>query len=206
MSDLSQLGIARSADWRADPRHLLFVLSRYKFVAKMLAGRERVLEVGCGDAWQAAVVLQTVGTLHGIDIDPLVIDSAKEVAALEPRFTCAVRDFLEPGIGGNYDAVYSLDVLEHIHPDAEHLYMENVRGSLRTDGEAIFGMPSLQSQAYASVKSRAGHINCKDGEALRALMRKYFRHVFMFGMNDEVVHTGFLPMSHYLIALCAGKR
>jgi hypothetical protein len=28
----------------------------------------------------------------------------------------------------------------------------------------------------------------------------------MFSMNDEVVHTGFGPMAHYLIALCAGPR
>jgi hypothetical protein len=26
----------------------------------------------------------------------------------------------------------------------------------------------------------------------------YFRNVFMFGMNDEVVHTGYGPMCHYL--------
>ena len=25
-------------------------------------------------------------------------------------------------------------------------------------------------------------------------------------MNDEVVHTGFYPMAHYLFALCAGKK
>jgi len=25
----------------------------------------------------------------------------------------------------------------------------------------------------------------------RALMQKYFHHVFMFSMNDEVVHTGY---------------
>jgi hypothetical protein len=25
-------------------------------------------------------------------------------------------------------------------------------------------------------------------------------------MNDEVVHTGFYPMAHYLIAVCCGKK
>jgi len=25
-------------------------------------------------------------------------------------------------------------------------------------------------------------------------------------MNDEVVHTGFYPMAHYLFAICAGVR
>lgn len=31
-------------------------------------------------------------------------------------------------------------------------------------------------------------------------MQRYFHNVFMFSMNDEVVHTGFHPMAHYLLA------
>ena len=41
---------------------------------------------------------------------------------------------------------------------------------------------------------------------LRALMQRYFRNVFMFGMNDEVLHTGFAPMCHYLWSLAVGVR
>jgi hypothetical protein len=37
-------------------------------------------------------------------------------------------------------------------------------------------------------------------------MERYFHAVFLFSMNDEVVHTGFAPMAHYLIAVCTGKR
>ncbi|CCQ53625.1 hypothetical protein CWATWH8502_2077 [Crocosphaera watsonii WH 8502] len=68
------------------------------------------------------------------------------------------------------------------------------------------GMPSLESQAYASEGSKQGHVNCKTGKDLKALMLDYFHNVFMFSMNDEVVHTGFFPMSHYLFALGVGKK
>ena len=37
-------------------------------------------------------------------------------------------------------------------------------------------------------------------------MREHFDHVFMFGANDEVVHTGFLPMAHYLLAVGCKPR
>jgi hypothetical protein len=70
----------------------------------------------------------------------------------------------------------------------------------------IVGMPSLQSQGYASPQSKIGHINCKDQNDFAALMRRYFHNVFMFSMNDEVVHTGYGPMSHYNLALCCGKK
>jgi hypothetical protein len=68
-------------------------------------------------------------------------------------------------------------------------------------GIAIFGMPSLESQSYASPQSKAGHVNCKSGDALRAVLERYFHTVFVFSMNDEVVHTGFYPMAHYLLAV-----
>ena len=67
-------------------------------------------------------------------------------------------------------------------------------------------MPSLQSQQYASPLSKIGHINCKDCPDLRALMQRYYDHVFMFSMNDEVLHTGYFPMAQYLFALCTGKK
>jgi hypothetical protein len=40
-------------------------------------------------------------------------------------------------------------------------------------------------------------VNLHSHESLKRLGSIYFRNVFMFGMNDEVVHTGYGPMSHY---------
>lgn len=70
----------------------------------------------------------------------------------------------------------------------------------------MFGMPSLESQVYASHLSKLEHVNCKRGEELKACCLKYFNHCFVFSMNDEVVHTGFYPMAHYLLALCVGVK
>ena len=41
------LGPMMNQVWHDDPRRLTFVLARYKFVAKMLSGKERALEIGC---------------------------------------------------------------------------------------------------------------------------------------------------------------
>ena len=46
---LAQFGLMSNPVWRDDPKRLLFVLSRYKFAAKMLKGRQRVLEVTDGE-------------------------------------------------------------------------------------------------------------------------------------------------------------
>jgi 2-polyprenyl-3-methyl-5-hydroxy-6-metoxy-1,4-benzoquinol methylase len=207
---LTKLGVEKNANWHGDPKRLVFVLSRYKFVAKMLAGKKRVLEVGCGDAFPVRIVLQEVGELHAVDIDPMFIEDAKERADPAWPFTCAVHDMLSGPVPvpvpGKFDGAYSLDVLEHIEQAAERRFLDNVMAGLSDDAVLIIGMPSLESQAHAAPLSKIGHINCKKGPELKALMLEYFENVFMFSMNDEVIHTGYQPMAQYLFALCAGKR
>ena len=67
-------------------------------------------------------------------------------------------------------------------------------------------MPSLESKKYASKISKLGHANCKSGDKFKRLFEKYFNNVFLFSMNDEVIHTGFFKMAHYIIVLCTGKK
>jgi hypothetical protein len=62
------------------------------------------------------------------------------------------------------------------------------------------------AQAYASPQSVAGHVNCKSGNVFKETMEKYFENVLLFSMNDEVVHTGFTPMAHYLFAIGSGLK
>ncbi len=199
-------GMMINAGWDQDPRRLLFLLSRYKFVAKMLKGKRKVLEVGCGDAFGTRMVQQDIGAVTAVDFDPLFVKDANDRMSPQWKFECRVHDLLSGPVVGEFDAAFSLDVLEHIKADDEDVFIRNTIHSLSDQGVLIVGSPSLQSQLYASAASKQGHVNCKDGEELRALMLRYFDNVFLFSMNDEVVHTGFLPMAHYLLALCCGNR
>lgn len=203
----TQLGLTTNLVWHVDPRRLLFVLARYKFVSKMLSGKKSALEVGCGDAFGTRIVMQEVPRVVGIDIDPVFVRDVNARMDSTWRFECRVHDILQgPVEDGPFEAAYSLDVLEHIRKEDEHLYVANIAKSLTEDGVLIVGSPSLQSQPFASPPSKAGHINCKRQEEFKALMLDHFHNVFMFSMNDEMVHTGFHELAHYAIALCAGKR
>src|SRR5262245_32234063 len=73
---LARLGIMSNQRWHDDPRGLLFILARYKFVAKMLAGRDEVVEIGCADAFGTRIVQQEVGAVTATDFDPVFIDDA----------------------------------------------------------------------------------------------------------------------------------
>jgi len=203
---IARFGLMANESWNQDPRRTVFTLARYKFVSKMLAGRKKVLEIGCADAFGTRIVQQSVGHVTAVDFDPVFVADALERMNPHWPFEVFVHDLLAGPVPGRYDALYALDVLEHIAPDHEDLFLRNAVAALEPTGVAIFGMPSLESQAYASPQSKAGHVNCKTGEALKETLEKYFHTVFVFSMNDEVVHTGYFRMAHYLIGVCSHLR
>lgn len=202
----TRLGVLKNWEWHDDPRRFLFSMARYKFVSKMFAGRRNVLELGCGDAFNAPIVLQTVKKLTVADFDPVFIEDARSRMKEPWVYDAIVLDLLKDPIEGQFDGIYSLDVLEHIPAEREREVLGKICGALEPHGAVIIGMPSLESQAYASAPSRAGHINCKTMPDLKTLLEGFFHNVFMFSMNDEVVHTGYHKMAHYLFGLCTGKR
>ena len=203
-----RLGIMSSQAWFDDPQSLLFTLSRYKFVSRILRGKKLVLEVGCGDGFSSRLVQQQVRELQLSDHDPIFIDDIKlrnpSQWSLESFVFNPLRDKIR--CLNSYDGIYLLDVLEHIAHTQEHSFLENILPGLSSDGTFIVGMPSLASQKYASEISKAGHVNCKSGSQLYELMSLYFSNVQIFSMNDEVVHTGFWDMAHYLFAVCCLKK
>lgn len=203
-----QLGPWSSHVWRNDPRHLGFTLARYKFAAKMLSGKNSVLEAGGGDGIGVPILLQEVRSLHCIDADPHVVQDAEKRCRAEALGGCSFEcvDLTKDRPGGTYDGAFSLDVIEHIPNELEHAFMDNFCATLSPHSVAIIGTPNRAAAAYASEESENGHINLKSAEELRALMHKHFENVFMFSMNDEVVHTGFTPMAHYLLAMGASLR
>ena len=202
----ARFGLMSGQVWRDDPRRLAFVLARYKFVAKMLSGKGSALEVGCADGFGTRLVRQEVARVTATDFDPLFVENARQTS--DPRWPIefAVHDMLTAPYAGGFDAAYALDVIEHVAAEQELAFTGNAVASLAPHGILILGCPSIHSQTFASPASREGHVNCKDGPGLRSLLDHFFHNVFVFSMNDEVVHTGFTPMAHYLIGIGTDRR
>ncbi len=193
-----QLGKMHAASFQGDPKHLAFVLARYHNVARLLTGSKYVLEVGCGDCTGATLVRDTVIHWFGIDNDrdyPANPDVEVWDIVKEP--------YIKPD---PWDAVYALDVLEHIREQDEDRFFQNINLSLGQFGTVIIGIPSLESQKYASELSKKYHVNCKDGPGLKKTLFKHYHNVYLFGMNDCALHTGFDPFCQYRFAIATGKK
>ena len=194
------LPLNTSTLYSRDPKALAFISSRHKFIGKMIEDKKKVLDIGCGDGFGTTIVSQFVKKIIGIDYYQTHIEEAKK--SFEKNFNNIkffAKNIFDIDYKNYFDAAYSTDVLEHINKKEEVNFMRSTCKALKSDGIFIVGMPSIESQKYASAVNKKEHINCKTGKSLKKFCEKFFKSVFLFSMNDEVVHTGFTPMSQYII-------
>jgi len=200
------LGANTSAIFSDDPRMLGINAARYKFVAKMFEGLFCVLEIGCMDGFGARIVAQTVPRVFATDFYLPHIEEARKHSPVG-RIAFEATDFLDgTWTGQNFNGAYCLDVLEHIDPEQEPLFLQRVVECLEPNGVFICGMPTLESQRFASEANRKAHINCQSPNQITGTLRKYFANVFSFGMGDEVLNTAYEPLRQYQINLCTGPK
>ena len=189
-----------------DPIHMAFVLSRYKFISRILTGKNKVLEVGCGDAFGTPIVAQFVKHLTAYEIDPRYVEDNKRRLAQIKNIKYELFNICDQAPTEKFDAIYSVDVIEHLDKKLTKYFVENAVKGLATNGVYMVGTPNINANLYASVQSRIQHINLFSHKRLRVLLERYFENVFMFSMNDEVVHTGFAPMAHYIWGMGVGVK
>lgn len=218
--DIFELGPYYSNGMYTDIKKSMITLSRYKFVSKMLEYKEKlkILELGCNEGLGAYFFMQLSNCLEyvGVDIDKKAIqwglEKVKPEAELyKKRVEFLQEDFLEPvfleEVGKKrFNTVISLDVIEHIAKEDEQKYMNAIVENLEENGIAIIGTPNISMYQYQPEATKKVHINMFDQVRLSNLFHTAFHNVFLFSMNDEIVHTGFAPMACYFFAVCCGLK
>lgn len=189
------------------PRHILFSYSRYKFAARLIGEvpKVNILELGCNEGLGTLLLAEDSHKVTAVDFDADAILWAKSNLEIKDNIIFKCDDFLGKNYG-KYNVVIALDVIEHIPKEREIDFFRTLVNNLSDDGYCIIGTPNITASQYSSEPSKMGHVNLFNAERLRDTVGQYFKNVFLFSMNDEVVHTGFYPMSHYLIALGCGMK
>ncbi|WP_320173213.1 class I SAM-dependent methyltransferase [Maridesulfovibrio sp.] len=189
---------------KKDPKRLAFVLARYSFAAQMTTDCGSILELGCSEGIGASMLHGGTKPYLGMDLDTPAIETAQNNFATDTvRFKN--ENFLNMD-EGKFEAVVSLDVVEHISKGAdEDAFFKTIYDNITANGVCVIGTPNITSTPYASPESMRGHVNMFDAKRLKSTSENYFKNVFIFSMNDEVVHTGYHPMAHYLFAVGCNK-
>ena len=192
------LGKYASQIYLDDPIALSFKTSRYKFCSKILISKKNILEVGCGDAFGSSIVAQFSESMTCTDINTPLLNDNKKRLKIKKNMHFQYHDFRDHSFPKNFDGCLMIDVIEHIFPKEQDKFMKNICSSLEADAICIIGTPNITSNKYASKYSKMAHVNMKNHKSLSVIGNKYFKNHLIFGMNDEVVHTGFYNMSHFL--------
>lgn len=211
--DCVSLGPHSSYQWNNSRRHLLFTAARYKFAMKMIGGiyepgTKDILDLGCSDGFGTYYAAEFSKRALGVDFDEDAIGYAqKNYRGSNLEFK--LDNFLGKSYG-RFDGIVSFDVLEHIYPENEDLYMRTILNNLSLldggGGILVVGTPSLETQQYSKENVTGAHVNVYKGEDFYAMLKRYFHNVFLFTQNDEIIHTGHLRMANYLIAVCVGAK
>jgi 2-polyprenyl-3-methyl-5-hydroxy-6-metoxy-1,4-benzoquinol methylase len=191
------LGPQASAQWIGAPDHLAMVLARYRAAAALIGSAGSVLEVGCGEGIGARLLAAGRDRYVGIDPDAAAIRRAEETVAVRGiEFSAGM---VEDVARSTYDAAVALDVLEHLPAGHAGAWLHGIAGALDEHGVCVIGTPNAAFDHLASAPSRAGHVRTYRHGELYALMRRCFRVVQSFGMQDTALHLGHPEARHYLL-------
>lgn len=202
--NLLKFGDHWSFNLRNDVKRFGFVLARYAFASRLLSSKCSLLELGCSEGIGASILSKEALSYTGVDLDQSAIQSAQSNFC--PSFYTYIYDDFMGKCYGTFDAVISLDVVEHILKEHEQDYFKTLLLNVAQQGMCIVGTPNSTAAPYASEASNRGHVNLFTLERLVSTMEKDFHFVLPFGMNDETLHTGYAAMSHYLLVAAFGKK
>ena len=185
--------------------HVLIRLARDKFVTKMLKKTDSVLEVGSGSGLGAIFLAQHCNHVTGIEVKTTEVEEAR---TLNKRSNVEFRacDLLEVPEQEKFDAVVSLDVIEHMSVEMGHRFVKAKASHMKDDGLMIIGTPSIHSFPYQSALSQASHVKCYDLPELLDVVNPYVKRTIAFSMNDELVHTGFAKLAWYYFVIGFGHN
>jgi hypothetical protein len=182
----------------------LLALARYKFAARMLAGRQNVCQVGYSERLGSDLVGAAVKTLvvyaDKTDVSPATLRTYQGDSTIRIQ----LHDIRRERLPASYDAVYTFDTLERVAPEDEHDVLRHICESLsRPSDVAIIGCPGRTADTAGVVtddKYRRG------GLQLRTLISRHFDTVLMFSLVGDDIQAGLLPSADYYLAVASGRR
>lgn len=190
--------------YKDSPLDFYVMLARYKFACRMLKKSQQVVDVGCGRGYGSVFLSQHAGHVLALDQDKeLVKENSIEHGDIA-NLDFDVGDLLniKPDHVGKFDALVSMDVIEHFEEKDILQAVSGYYDLLSDSGFAIIGTPNIASRPFASQRRIETHPFEFTPEQFQKALESKFKNVFMFSMTDETVSTQFVGLSWYLMAIC----
>lgn len=171
----------RCVPWADDVQVVYEHFHRYYVAAGLVAGR-RVLDLGTGEGYGAAVLAERAAEVLAIDVDAPSIEHARATYDSD-NLTFEVGSILELDDfpDASWDAVVCFEVIEHV--DDHERVLDSVGRLLTDDGILVLSTPDRKLYAGDDGAENPFHVRELSREELRSLLRGRFEHVDLFDLQ-----------------------
>src|SRR5262249_2227296 len=136
-------GFIFGRELEGDPLMTTIKLARFKFIAKMLSPKDRVLDLGCGTGYCSYFYSRVAREVIGVDLFSDLPQAQLKYQGNNLRFFKGDVLALPAEIASaTFDAVVSTDVIEHFSREDGERIIASGRNLLSDRGMMIVGTPS----------------------------------------------------------------
>jgi GT2 family glycosyltransferase/glycosyltransferase involved in cell wall biosynthesis/SAM-dependent methyltransferase len=171
----------RCVPWAPDVQVVYEHLHRYLWAARLVDGR-RVLDLGSGEGFGAAILAESAAQVVGVDIDERTVEhSTLNYATGNLEFHVGTALDLSTHEAGSFDAVVAFEIIEHVKDHGQVL--TEVARVLADDGLLVISTPDRRLYNEASGQRNPFHEHELRLEEFLELLGEHFPHVAAWGQR-----------------------
>ena len=167
--------------WAPDVQVVYEHLHRYLWAARLVGGR-RVLDLGSGEGFGAAILAESAAHVVGVDIDERTVEHSRlNYAADNLEFHLGTALDLSSHETGSFGAVVAFEIIEHVQDQGQVL--AEVARVLADDGLLVISTPDRRLYSEASGQRNPFHERELGLEEFLELLGTHFPHVAAWGQR-----------------------
>ncbi|HEV7528636.1 MAG TPA: glycosyltransferase [Solirubrobacteraceae bacterium] len=171
----------RCVPWAPDVQVVYEHMHRYLWAAQLVDGK-RVLDLGSGEGFGAAILAERANAVVGVDIDERTVEHAR-LNWSSPTVSFEVGSALDLSAfeTDSFDVVVAFEIVEHLSDQGRML--AEVERVLSSDGLLIISTPDRRLYSEASGQENPFHERELTYEEFSALLGETFAHKAVWGQR-----------------------
>jgi GT2 family glycosyltransferase/SAM-dependent methyltransferase len=171
----------RCVPWAPDVQVVYEHFHRYMWAARVVEGR-RVLDLGSGEGFGAAILAESAAHVVGVDVDERTVEHSKlNYGGSKLEFQVGTALDLSGFEDGSFGAVVAFEIIEHVQ-DQERV-LEEVARLLGDEGVLVVSTPDRRLYSEATGQHNPFHERELTLEELQELLALHFPHVAGYGQR-----------------------
>ena len=171
----------RCVPWALDVPVIYEHFHRYLWAAGLARGR-RVLDLGSGEGFGAAILADVASSVVGVDVDERTVEHSRlNYAGANLRFELGTAVDLGTYDDASFDVVVAFEIIEHVRE--QDAVLGEIARVLAEDGILIASTPDRLMYAEARTEPNPFHEHELSLEEFRELLAGEFAHVAAWGQR-----------------------